>query len=98
MDLKRNYSSNNQPSPNIKSSHLINPLLNIANASTPVRTRVVKASSQMNSTPINSHKISVPAKSPLASNKENEEGNTKAAKKPKLSEKNILVRGCSADQ
>ena len=69
MDLKRNFPSKIQPSAQIKTTQLINPLLNIANASTPVRTRVVKPSSQLNSTPVNSHKIGVPSKSPTISNK-----------------------------
>ena len=69
MDLKRKGGSNIQPPTQIKATHLINPLLNIANASTPVRTRVVKPSSQMNSTPVNSHKIGNPVKSPTPSNK-----------------------------
>ena len=69
MDLKRNFASKNQAPTQMKGSQLVNPLLNIANASTPVRTRIVKPSSQMNSTPVNPHKIGVPSKSPTVSNK-----------------------------
>lgn len=89
MDLKRNIPSKIQPPSQFKTTQAVNPLLNIANASTPVRTRVVKPSSQLNSTPVNTNKIGVPSKSPTISNKENDEGNTKAAKKPKMFEKNI---------
>ena len=73
MEFKRNIPPHIQP-PNNKTSPLIQPLLNIAKASTPVRTRIVKPGSQMNSTPINIHKIGNPPKSPL-SNKENSETN-----------------------
>ena len=69
MDLKRNNPAKIQPPTHIKATNLMSPLLNIANASTPMRTRIVKPSSQLNSTPVNTHKIGVPAKSPTISNK-----------------------------
>jgi hypothetical protein len=69
MDLKRNYSSNIQPPSQIKASHIVNPLTTIPNASTPVRTRVVKPGSQLNSTPVNVHKIGGALKSPNNINK-----------------------------
>lgn len=69
MDFKRNYTSNIQPPTQIKANPLITPLINISNASTPVRTRIVKPGSQLNSTPVNVHKIGIPAKSPALSNK-----------------------------
>lgn len=69
MDLKRNYSSNIQPPSQIKSTHIVNPLNAIPNASTPVRTRVIKPGSQLNSTPVNVHKIGGALKSPTAGNK-----------------------------
>lgn len=69
MDLKRNYHSKIQPPTQIKGNHIINPLVHIANASTPVRTRIIKPGSQLNSTPVNVHKIGIPAKSPALSNK-----------------------------
>lgn len=69
MDFKRNYSSNIQPPTQIKATHLVNPLTTLPNASTPVRTRVVKPGSQLNSTPVNVHKIGIPIKSPTATNK-----------------------------
>ena len=69
MDFKRNFPSKIQPPTQMKSAQLVNPLLNIANASTPVRTRIVKPSSQLNSTPVNPNKIGMPAKSPAISNK-----------------------------
>ena len=74
MEFKRNYSSNFQPNQG-KSSPLIQPILNIAKASTPVRTRIVKAGTQMNSTPVNIHKIGNLTKSPTLSNKENDSHN-----------------------
>lgn len=73
MDFKSNFISNIQPPTQIK----INPIINIANASTPVRMRIVKPGTQLNSTPVNVHKIGVPSKSPAQSNKENDEGNYK---------------------
>jgi len=69
MDFKRNYCSNIQPPTQIKATHLVNPLAALPNASTPVRTRVVKPGSQLNSTPVNVHKIGIPIKSPTATNK-----------------------------
>lgn len=69
MELKRNYSSNIQPPAQIKSTHLMNPIAGISNASTPVRTRIIKPGSQLNSTPVNVHKIGMPARSPTALNK-----------------------------
>lgn len=75
MEFKRNYSSNIQQS-QVKTSPLIQPLLNIAKASTPVRTRIVKPGSQMNSTPINVHKIGHPNKSPALTNKENDQNSS----------------------
>lgn len=69
MELKRNFNSNIQPPTQIKGSHIINPLIQISNASTPVRTRIIKPGSQLNSTPVNVHKIGMPAKSPALSNK-----------------------------
>jgi hypothetical protein len=69
MDLKRNYSSNIQAPNQIKGSHLINPIVDICKASTPVRTRIIKPGSQLNSTPVNVHKIGVPARSPAILNK-----------------------------
>lgn len=90
MDLKRNYSSNIQPPTQIKANHLVNPIAAITNASTPVRTRVIKPSSQLNSTPVNVHKIGVPAKTPTILNKQNDSGNCKLSlKKPKVTEQNI---------
>ena len=74
MEFKRNFSSNIQSNQG-KSSPLIQPILNIAKASTPVRTRVVKGGSQMNSTPVNIHKIGNLTKSPTISNKENDNHN-----------------------
>lgn len=68
MEFKRNYSSNIQQS-QVKTSPLIQPLLNIAKASTPVRTRIVKPGSQLNSTPVNVHKLGNTTKSPSISNK-----------------------------
>ena len=69
MDLKRNYCSNIQPPTQIKANPLLNPLITISNASTPVRTRIVKPGSQLNSTPVNVHKIGAPIRSPVLSNK-----------------------------
>lgn len=69
MDLKRNYSSNIQPPTQIKANHLVNPLVGIEKASTPVRTRIIKPGAQLNSTPVNVHKIGAPAKSPTILNK-----------------------------
>lgn len=84
MDFKRNYSSNTQQPTHIKTNHIVNPLVAIANASTPVRTRVVKPSGQLNSTPVNVHKIGIPAKSPVI-NKENDSGHNRLAlKKPQI--------------
>jgi hypothetical protein len=69
-----------------KQNSLIQPLLSIAKASTPVRTRIVKAGSQMNSTPINGQKLPQALKSPSMSNKENTGNNTYAeGKKPNIS-------------
>ena len=56
MELKRNPLANaplNQP----KQTQLVQPLLNISKASTPVRTRVVGTAGQANSTPISINKI-----------------------------------------
>ena len=89
MDLKRIHQAKIQPPTQIKGSHFVNPLLNIANASTPVRTRVVKPSSQLNSTPANYNKIRAPSTSPALSNKGHDENYSKAAKKPRLGDKNI---------
>ena len=89
MELNRKFSSNIQLPSQMRAAQLTNPLASISKASTPVRTRVIKPSSQMNSTPVNPHKFGVPVRSPVASNKENDEGNTKIAKKPKMFEKNI---------
>ena len=75
MQFKRNYSSNIQQS-QVKTSPLLQPLLNIAKASTPVRTRIVKPGSQMNSTPVNVHKIGNPARSPGITNKENDQNSS----------------------
>ncbi len=75
MEFKRNYTSHIQQS-QVKTSPLIQPLLNIAKASTPVRTRIVKPGSQMNSTPINLHKIGNPVKSPGLNNKENDQNSS----------------------
>ena len=85
MEFKRNFSSNMQSNQG-KSSPLIQPILNIAKASTPVRTRVVKGGSQMNSTPVNIHKIGNLTKSPTISNKENDNQNhiQFEIKKPKI--------------
>jgi hypothetical protein len=69
MDFKRNFSSNIQPPTQIKSNHIVNPIAGISNASTPVRTRIIKPGSQLNSTPVNVHKIGVPAKTPTILNK-----------------------------
>ena len=69
MDLKNKYSANSQAPTHIKSTHLINPLSTIPSASTPVRTRVLKPSSQLNSTPVNANKLGIPVKSPSANNK-----------------------------
>ena len=69
MDLKRNYQTNIQPPTQIKSNHLVNPNVAITNASTPVRTRIIKPGSQLNSTPVNVHKIGIPAKTPTILNK-----------------------------
>ena len=74
MEFKRNYSSNIHQ-PETKQNLLIQPLLNIAKASTPVRTRIVKPSSQINSTPLNPHKI-ISIKSNTPTNKENDHSNT----------------------
>lgn len=57
MDLKKNYSTKIQPPTQIKANINGVPLANLASASTPIRKRVLKTSSQMNSTPINIHKI-----------------------------------------
>ena len=69
MEFKRNYSSNIQPPTQIKANNLMNPISGITNASTPVRTRIIKPGSQLNSTPVNVHKIGMPAKSPTILNK-----------------------------
>lgn len=69
MDLKKNHSSNIQNPSQIKNGILGNPLISIANASTPVRKRLIKPGSQMNSTPVNIHKIGSQIKSPTLSNK-----------------------------
>jgi hypothetical protein len=69
MDFKRNYISSIQPPTQIKSNHIVNPLVTITNASTPVRTRIIKPGSQLNSTPVNVHKIGIPAKTPTILNK-----------------------------
>lgn len=45
MDLKRNYSSNIQPPTQIKGANIVNPLITITSASTPIRKRIVKPSS-----------------------------------------------------
>lgn len=75
MEFKRNYSSNIHQ-PESKQNLLIQPLLNIAKASTPVRTRIVKPNSQMNSTPVNVHKIVNIKKSTTPTNKENDHTNS----------------------
>lgn len=56
MELKRNP-INQIPSSQSKQGTLMQPLLNICKASTPVRTRVVTGASQPNSTPISINKI-----------------------------------------
>jgi hypothetical protein len=72
MEIKRNpmtqvYSQ--------KQNNLMQPLLNISKASTPVRTRVLNPHAQPNSTPINFNKIAGNVhKSP--NNKENYHSNT----------------------
>ena len=56
MEIKRNpvgQMTLNQS----KAGHLMQPLLNISKASTPVRTRVVVGTPQPNSTPISINKI-----------------------------------------
>jgi hypothetical protein len=74
MDLKRNYQSVIQPPTQIKINALLNPLLNITNASTPVRTRVIKPGTQLASTlPCHPKPLST-SRSPLP-NKENDELN-----------------------
>ena len=65
MDLKRVQNSPIQ-SPNNRGNPLIQPLINISKASTPVRTRVVTNTGPMNSTPVNVNKI--PQKNPIVSN------------------------------
>ncbi len=60
MDLKRNFMSNYQHSQNIKNSPLMQPLISISKASTPIRTRVLTTNennAQFNSSPININKI-----------------------------------------
>lgn len=53
-------------SPNHRGTQLIQPLINISKASTPVRKRVVQPGTQpLNSTPVNINKI--PHKNPLPS-------------------------------
>jgi hypothetical protein len=69
MDLKKNYSSNIQPPTQIKVNPLLNPLINISNASTPVRTRIIKPGTQLNCGIINTHKIGIPSRSPTITNK-----------------------------
>jgi hypothetical protein len=69
MDLKRNYSSNIQPPTQIKVNPLLNPLINISNASTPVRTRIIKPGNQLNCGLPTTHKIGIPIKSPTINNK-----------------------------
>jgi hypothetical protein len=56
MDFKTNFYNIYKPMSNSKGSPLVQPLINISKASTPVRTRVVTGT-QPNSTPINIHKI-----------------------------------------
>ncbi len=65
MDFKRVQSSPMQ-SPTHRGNPLIQPLINISKASTPVRTRVVNNAGPMNSTPANINKI--PQKIPLVAN------------------------------
>lgn len=72
MDFKRVQSSPMQ-SPSNRGNPLIQPLINISKASTPVRTRVVNNAGPMNSTPVNVNKI--PQKIPLASNSNSNIGN-----------------------
>ena len=60
MDFKRVHQS-----PSSRGSPLIQPLLNISKASTPVRTRVVANTGPLNSTPVNVNKI--PQKNPIPS-------------------------------
>ena len=88
MDLKNKYSSNSQGPTHIKSTHLINPLLTIANASTPVRTRIIKPSSQLNSTPVNPNKLGIPVKPPATNNKENEDSNLRNSRRSFFGDKN----------
>ena len=56
MELKRNPLSQ-APLNQSKQGTLMQPLLNISKASTPVRTRVIGGTSQANSTPISINKI-----------------------------------------
>lgn len=73
MEVKRNQMSHINLNNN-KQTNLIQPLLTISKASTPVRTRIIGGNSQMNSTPINIHKINPQIhKSP--NNKENFQSN-----------------------
>jgi hypothetical protein len=73
MDIKRNSASNNTLF-NSKTNNLIQPLISISKASTPVRTRIIGSHSQLNSTPINFNKVGITSnKSP--NNKENHNGN-----------------------
>lgn len=46
--------------------------------------RVVKPQSQLNSTPVNVHKITIGSRSPVMNNKENDEGNRCFAPQNKL--------------
>lgn len=70
MQAKRNSASNSSLFNN-KTNNLIQPLISISKASTPLRTRIVGTNNtQLNSTPINFNKVSISNnKSP--NNKEN---------------------------
>ena len=58
MEVKRNpISSGSLNGGNLKSTNLMQPFISISKASTPIRTRVIGGSSQLNSTPINLNKI-----------------------------------------
>ena len=56
MEIKRNPLGN-QPASQTKQGSLMQPLINISKASTPVRTRLVGGSGQPNSTPISMNKL-----------------------------------------
>ena len=56
MEIKRNPLGH-QPASQPKTGTLMQPLINISKASTPVRTRLVGGSGQPNSTPISINKM-----------------------------------------